>query len=72
MAVFGEPRTVCVPCGSRKRRLGASVQDLASGRTVRVEIPAAEGVLVLDVAELKAAVVDGKKSMPAVAVTVLA
>lgn len=72
LAVFGEPRRVLVPAGGRKGRVGVSVRDLASGRTVRAEVPVAEGALVLDIAELKAAVAEGARPVPALALTILA
>ncbi len=53
-------------------RVGVSVQDLAYGRTVRAEVNAADGVLRLDVAALKAAVAEGGKPVPAIALTLSA
>ena len=72
LAVFGEPRTVLVPYRGRAGRVSISVQDLAYGRTVRVEANAADGVLRLDVAALKAAVAEGGKPVPAIALTLSA
>lgn len=72
LGVFGEPRTVLVPYRGRAGRVGVSVQDLAHGRTVRAEVNAADGVLRLDVAALKAAVAEGGKPVPAIALTLSA
>ncbi len=72
LAIFGEPKTVLVPCRGKAGRVGVSVQDLTSGRTVRTEVNAADGVLRLDVAALKAAVAQGGKPVSAVALTLSA
>ena len=69
LAVFGEPRTVLVPYRGKAGRVGVSVQDLADGKTVRTEANAADGVLRLDVAALKAAVAEGGKPVSAIALT---
>lgn len=69
LAVFGEPKAVLVPHKGKAGRVGVSVQDLASGWTARAEARAADGVLRLDVAALKATVAEGGRSVPAVALT---
>ncbi len=69
LAVFGELKAVLVPYRGKAGRVGVSVQDLASGRAVRTEANAADGILRLDVAALKAVVAQGGKPVPAVALT---
>lgn len=69
LAIFGEPRTVLVPFGGKAGRVAVAVRDLASGKTARAEAVAVEGNLRLDVAALKAAVAEGGRGVPAIALT---